>query len=457
MIVEPLAMPAVKARALIKQLASTPLPPRAYGGDDDDAGKCADNEDVVDGYVVANGVATIPIIGVLTKYPNWPSWIDKWYGFVPATTVKATITKALADWTVKVIDFVIDCPGGLYAGTNELGDYIAKINGSGPGQKPCRARISDLAASGGYWIASQCGTITCNAGGFSGCIGVYSVLLDDSKFWEEMGISWELVSSGGVKGLGADGKISPELRADVQREIDGMFARFTGAVASGRKMTPDRAKSLGDGRVWIANEALNLGLIDQVLSVEDSMAAILEEVGNMPITAQQFTEHAAANPGAAEVQSLISQGKDQVTKATATAQELAGAFPNDPSFAMSQLTAGATLIAALSAGCKHQGEQLATMATKHAEALAAKDAAHGSAMAAKDTEIQQAKFEATGQRPINTAAKSGEKKPPVGAIAEGPEADAKVEWSAMDASAKSKWMDEDTFVRARKKEIEKGE
>lgn len=215
------------------------------------------------------GVARIDVRGVLTKYPLPDDW-DFYFGFCPTEPLMAALARAMDDYQVRKVVWVLDGPGGMVAGTNELAEAIARANLV----KPQHAVVSDLAASGHYYLASQCSTISCNAMGEVGCIGVYAVLWDISKMIADMGVVGTVVGSGGVKGLGADGKVSQELIADVQRGIDGMYAKFIGDVAKGRKISFEQAKLLGDGRVWIGPEALSRKLIDSVASVDDAIKAI---------------------------------------------------------------------------------------------------------------------------------------------------------------------------------------
>jgi hypothetical protein len=92
-------------------------------------------------YSVKGGVATIPVVGILTKYPMPEAWMDEWCGTVPALGVLAALDKAMADWTVKSVVFLIDSPGGMVAGTSELADAIAAYGKSQPGQAHLRRRL----------------------------------------------------------------------------------------------------------------------------------------------------------------------------------------------------------------------------------------------------------------------------------------------------------------------------
>lgn len=227
------------------------------------AGEASGPEYEIDGA----GVATISIVGVLTKYE---SWLDEYCGFCPTEPLGEILARAVADTAVKKIELEIDTPGGMVSGTTQFAEAVAAANKI----KPVIARVSDLCASGGTWIAAQCDRIYANATADIGSVGVYAVLMDDSNFWGDMGIAFTLVSSGGVKGMGADGVVSPELIADVQRDINSKYEQFIAAVASGRGMTNAEVRALADGRVWPAAEAVANGLIDEVATADEARAAI---------------------------------------------------------------------------------------------------------------------------------------------------------------------------------------
>lgn len=257
----------VKAlQAKVAGMVSGTATPQARVRDDHGA----DHED---SYALVGGVAVIKVVGLLTKYPSPCRELDEWFGFCPTLPIMAALNEAIVDERVKEIAFVIDSPGGMVAGTSELAEAIAVADQI----KPCRAIVSDLAASGGYYIASQCRSIACNAMGEVGCIGVYTVLVDDSKFYESLGVEFTVISSGGVKGLGADGKVTEEFKDDQKRGVLAMYEKFVADVARGREhagMTPDQARQVGDGRTWIAKQALGLKLIDSIASAADALSAI---------------------------------------------------------------------------------------------------------------------------------------------------------------------------------------
>jgi signal peptide peptidase SppA len=314
-----------------------------------------------------DAIAVIPVIGILTKYPTY---FDRVFGFTPATVLRATLDQALNDPSVRSIVMLIDTPGGTSVGTIELAEACAAAQA----RKPVEAIVSDTCASGGYYIASQCRRITANASAFIGCVGVYRVLVDESKLLDDIGIKMTVVSSGGVKGLGEDGTVTPELVADQQREVNSTYELFVNAIARGRGFTVDKARELADGRSWIAADALKLRLIDAVAPVSDALAAIQKEHFTMtieeirtfakanPDAMKEFTEPAHAAGKAAGIEEGKQVGKTEAAEAArpkvATASEIKAAFPEDRDFVYDRLEVDAPIDAHKIAYAEHLRKKL---------------------------------------------------------------------------------------------------
>ncbi len=264
-------------------------------------------------------VAIIPLIGVLTKQPTWA---DEYFGLCPAYGVIEQIDAALANENVKTIVLDIDSPGGFVNGSVELADRVAAANES----KPVIAVVRGLCCSGAYWIASQCEKIVARPESEVGNIGVYSVLTDFSKFYSDIGIDLTLIASGQYKGLGADGKVTENYVSDSRRIISGLYQQFVNAVAKGRDMSPEDAQAVSDGKAYLGQQALKLGLIDEVASSFD--AAISSATQKSASTARNSTKPmstkiektdettgTSADDLKAEMQSTISSANDHKTQA----------------------------------------------------------------------------------------------------------------------------------------------
>lgn len=217
-------------------------------------------------YRVADGIAMIEIHGAIMK--GWSKYAD-----ASSVFVRRALRAAGADERVKEILLVIDSPGGQAAGTQALADDVASIGA----RKPIYAHIDDLGASAAYWVASQAREISANRTAEIGSIGTYAVVWDESQAFAADGVKVHVVSTGPYKGAFAEGApIKPEHLAQLQREIDDLNAYFLAAVTTGRagRMTADQVKLAADGRVWIAETAHEMGLIDAIRSLDDTIAAI---------------------------------------------------------------------------------------------------------------------------------------------------------------------------------------
>lgn len=226
-------------------------------------------------YSVDAGRAYIPITGVIMK--QVPAAI-RWIGMPATSTIEASaaIEAAGHDPEVKELVFVVDSPGGTVAGVQSLADQIRDTT------KPTVAIVSDMAASAAYWLASQADSIEANATAQIGSIGVYSVLVDSSEAHSEAGIRVHVVRSGDHKGSGVPGApISPEELAEEQRMIDQLAGMFSASVADGRKMTPEAVAQISTGQVWLAQDALRLGLIDHIHGQEIAETPDQAEVDEM--------------------------------------------------------------------------------------------------------------------------------------------------------------------------------
>jgi signal peptide peptidase SppA len=331
--------------------------------------------------VSEDGIAHLFIEGPVTKHENS---FSSMFGGAATVVKRRAVREITANPAIRDVVIEFDTPGGTVDGVDDLAADIRKMAEAKHklGGKVIAA-ISDCCASAGYWLAAQCDEIWLNSTGMAGCIGVYTVLRDTSKRDEEWGYSFTLVSSGGVKGLGADGKVTQELVDDVQREIDQTHELFVGAVAAGRKskLSVERVRELADGRVHIGVQAKDLGLVDVIGNVDDVIESLRKE-RSMEITLEKFNGFAAEHPEAVQpfVDKGYAKGKADAEGAAkpkpATAEELEAAFPGEDKFVLSQLKANASLDGAkiafngvLSDRLKASGEELkkALAAQKKAE------------------------------------------------------------------------------------------
>jgi len=287
------------------------------------------------GYEIKNGVARINIVGVIT---DTETVFDDWFGFCPAETTIAAINKADADPQVNSIELYIDSPGGFAQAGGMVAQVVATC------KKDITARGGGLVASAAYRIASQCDSISAYRDSMIGCIGTYTVLCDTTGMQDQVGMRLILVSSGGVKGAGADGNVTSEYAADVDREVQELNDLFVTDVAKGRGLKQPRARELADGRAHIASSAKSLGLIDSI--------EVFKTKENKTMNEQQFSAFAESNPDSPVVKDIHAKGHkagkaDGATESQTQERQrvlaLFTAFPGRNGFVKSQVEKGATV------------------------------------------------------------------------------------------------------------------
>lgn len=190
---------------------------------------------------------------------------------------------------MKEIDRVVllvDSPGGTVAGIAELAQDVREL----AAVKPVVAFIRNRGASAGYWIASQATEIVAEPSAFVGSLGVAAAMVDTSAAAEQAGIKVTLVTSGGVKGAGTPGTpITAEHIAAEQRVVDAMADMFKTDVAQGRKLGKEATSKLFDGAMHVAKDALALGLIDRVGSLESVLSVPTNPVASVVAQAKVET------------------------------------------------------------------------------------------------------------------------------------------------------------------------
>ncbi len=209
------------------------------------------------------GVAIVEVDGPMMKAQSK-------FGGCSTVTARQALRACLADKDVGSIMLHVDSPGGNVAGTAELANEVRDANT----QKPVHAHIDDMGASAAYWVASQARRITANSLGMIGSIGTFAVLQDDSKALDMAGVKLHLITTGDVKGAGADGVVTEELISEVQGIVNQINDVFLSEIGAGRGMTPKQVRDLATGQVWMAADAKKLGLIDAVMSFDSALAAL---------------------------------------------------------------------------------------------------------------------------------------------------------------------------------------
>jgi len=176
--------------------------------------------------------------------------------------VSRAILDAAKDDAISAILFRVDSPGGSPLASDIVWRAIQQARSGG---KPVIASLSDVAASGGYFVVCGADAIVADPATFTGSIGVFVLRPVLEKLLGKLDIGVEVLTRGTHADLLIGSRpLSESSRALLRNEVRSIYDLFVERVAAGRSMTAEQVDSLGRGRVWTGAQALEKGLIDEV-------------------------------------------------------------------------------------------------------------------------------------------------------------------------------------------------
>lgn len=182
--------------------------------------------------------------------------------------VLSELQAAEADDYVKAIVLRIDSGGGSAAAGEEIAAFVREC------KKPVIVSCGDSCASAAYRIASQADWIIASDGTTLGSIGTLITKYDLTGLMDELGVDVDTIASGENKAdLDLFSTLTPEQREYYQNMVNEITEGFIADVANGRGLSYEEVEELATGDVWTGSRALELGLIDQVGTYEDALAA----------------------------------------------------------------------------------------------------------------------------------------------------------------------------------------
>lgn len=186
----------------------------------------------------------------------------------------------------------IDSPGGAVAPSQEIYRAVDKLSASG---KPVVVSMGNVAASGGYYIASPADKIFANPGTITGSIGVIMQFPHYHNLLDKLGVQMTTIKAGKLKDIGNPNRdLTAEEKIFLQNFIDNTHSQFINHVATSRSMDPAEVRKLADGRIYTGEQALDVELIDSLGTFSDAMAYLREITGVSdkvkPVTKYRNTE-----------------------------------------------------------------------------------------------------------------------------------------------------------------------
>ena len=180
------------------------------------------------------------------------------------------------DDNVKAVVFRVNSGGGSAAASEQIRHVLKQIKA----KKPVVVSMGGVAASGGYWISSPANYIFAEPTTITGSIGIFGLIPNFSGLVQDkLGVTFDGVTTNKYSDYETDlivGKDTEETLKYMQTYIERGYQSFLDIVSEGRGMKPAQVDSIGQGRVWLASDALKIKLVDQLGSLDDAVKKAAE-------------------------------------------------------------------------------------------------------------------------------------------------------------------------------------
>jgi protease IV len=229
--------------------------------------------------LAAKRIAVVFALGTIVRGPGGTApWTEE--VFLGSDDMASLLRDMAEDDTVSAVVLRIDSPGGSALASDLILREVEMLKA----KKPVVVSMSDLAASGGYYIAAKANKIVAEPATLTGSIGVYGGKLVTRRFEQELlGLGHDAQK----RGANADiySSLQPNsLQQDtrLQQLMDRTYSTFVGHVAAGRKMNRQAVEGVANGRVWTGAAAQRIGLVDELGGIDRAVGLARQEAGISP-------------------------------------------------------------------------------------------------------------------------------------------------------------------------------
>ena len=172
-----------------------------------------------------------------------------------------SIDELAKDEAVKAVVLRVNSPGGSAYGSEQIWRALTLLNA----KKPLVVSMGDVAASGGYYIASPAYKIVAEPTTITGSIGIYGMIPNINGLNEKLGLSYDGVKTNKMSdAISINRAFTPEEKELMQAYVNRGYELFVKRCADGRKLTVDQIKAVAEGRVWTGDDAIKKGLVDKM-------------------------------------------------------------------------------------------------------------------------------------------------------------------------------------------------
>lgn len=221
-------------------------------------------------------IAIINSVGAISSGKNSSSPFGGGDYEIKSGTFVEQLKKAREDKNVKVIILRIDSPGGSVIASDEMWEEIMKTKKV----KPVIASMSDVAASGGYYMAMACNKIVAHPQTITGSIGVILAIPNFSELMSNLDITADTIStSPSAQFMNGMYAYTDKDKAQLYNLSKGIYYRFLSRVAESRNKTFDEIRAVAKGRVWSGQDAKDKGLVDELGGLGKAIEIAKAEIG----------------------------------------------------------------------------------------------------------------------------------------------------------------------------------
>jgi protease-4 len=184
-------------------------------------------------------------------------------------TMIEALREARTRSAIKAVVLRIDSPGGDVRASDDIWSEVERLSAV----KPVIVSMSDVAASGGYYIAAPAQRIVAQPATITGSIGVYGGKLNILGLYRKLGLNVETVTRGThAEMMSPFRDFTPDERDRYQAQIDASYRLFLNRVSEGRGLSLEAVDSVGQGRIWSGVDAQAIGLVDTLGGLETAIA-----------------------------------------------------------------------------------------------------------------------------------------------------------------------------------------
>jgi protease-4 len=211
-------------------------------------------------YLYSNQILVIPIEGSITDFQF--------------TTL--ALHQGKIDENVKAIILYLNTPGGLAYSCMEIAKYVNEVAAI----KPVVAIMGPICASGGYYISSFADYIFTHENTVTGSVGVISVWVDMSEYYEKEGINITVWTTGSEKDFGADWRPpTKEEFEQINATVHSIFQGLLADIQQNRNLTKDNLEVIKTGATFLGSEAVELGLADEIGDIINALEEVVRRTG----------------------------------------------------------------------------------------------------------------------------------------------------------------------------------